>query len=176
MDWYNKLAANLSGIIFIMLLLPLGALAQKHKTADKEILACIAKNKKAQSVVDSNFSAYKWATELEKNCGKVIDGKYEAGLLFEIAKEKNVAAMLLNISGRCAALKKSKKYLKSIHEVFKTAVKSKKTSKKVGELFTERVESVSLKKNHLRKIRKRAGIVARLLDGKKIKLWEKFLD
>lgn len=173
---YNKLTANVLGIILITLLLPWGAIAQKHKTADAEVRACIAKNKRAQSVADSNFSAYKWATELEKNCGKVIDGKYEAGLLFEIAKEKNVAAMLVSISGKCAALKSSKKYIKSIHNIFKTAVKSKKTSKKVGELFTERVETVSLKKHHLRKIRKRAGIIARLLDGKKIKIWEKFLD
>jgi len=150
--------------------------AQKHKTTDEEIRNCITQYKKKQTVVDSNFSAYKWAVALEKNCGKVIDGNFEAGLLFEIAQEKIVTDLLVNLSNRCSTLKQPQKYLKTIQKIFKTAVKTKKTSKKVGELFTEKVESVSLKKYHLRKIRKRAGIVAKILNGEKLKIWEKLLD
>lgn len=173
---YNKFTIGLLGIILFTSITASSLFAQKHKTADKEILTCIAENKQAQDVVDSSFSAYRWARELEKNCGKVIEGKHEAGLLFEIAQEKNVAHMLLKMASHCKPLKTSKKYLKSMHDIFKTAVKTKKTSKKVGELFTESVESVSLKKYHLRKIRKRAAIIAKLLDGKKLKVWEKLLN
>ena len=173
---HNKFTVCLLGIAFITLINSSHTFAQRHKTSDQEIRNCIAQYKKKQTVVDSNFSAYKWATELEKNCGKVIDGNYEAGMLFEIAKEKVVADFLLSFSKRCSTLKQPRKYLKTIQKIFKTAVKTKKTSKQVGELFTERVESVSLKKYHLRKIRKRAGIIAKILNGEKLKIWEKLLD
>lgn len=173
---YNKFTIGLLSIILFTTLTTSPLFAQKHKTTDKEILTCITENKQAQDIVDDGFSAYHWAKELEKNCGKVIEGKHEAGLLFEIAQEKNVVHMLLQMTSHCKPLKTSKKYLKSIDNIFKTAVKTKKTSKKVSELFTESVESVSLKKYHLRKIRKRAAIVAKLLDGKKLKVWEKLLN
>ncbi|EAY27929.1 hypothetical protein M23134_02598 [Microscilla marina ATCC 23134] len=161
--------------MIVLYVLPANVFAQKHKTNDQEILACIAKNKSAQGVVDSAFSAYKWAIELEKNCSKVIDGEHEAGVLFAIADEAVVAEMLWEMSKRCTPLKDAQEYLETIHEIFKSSVKTKKTTKK-GELFTRKVESVSLKKYHVRKIRKRAEIVAKIINGEKLSLFQKLLD
>ncbi len=173
---HNKLTICLLQILLFTFMSINASFAQQYKTTDQEIRDCITQYKKKQTVVDSGFSAYQWAVNLEKNCGKVIDGNFEAGLLFEIAQEKIVTDLMVSLSNRCGALKPVKKYLKTIQKIFKNSVKTKKSSKKVGELFTERVESVSLKKYHLRKIRKRAGIVAKLLNGKKLKIWEKLLD
>lgn len=172
----KKNAACLFGLIVLLYILPMQqALAQKHRANDKKIWACIAKNKRAQNVVDSNFSAYKWAITLEKNCAKVIDGKHDAGILFAIADEEAVAEMLWKLSKHCEPLKDAEKYLATIQEIFKTSVKTKKVTKQ-GELFTRKVESVSLKKYHVRKIRKRAEIVAKIINGERLSLFQKLLD
>ncbi|WP_299458214.1 hypothetical protein [uncultured Microscilla sp.] len=171
----HKKTACLLGLMIILYVLPANLLAQKHKTNDQEILTCIAKNKSAQGIVDSAFSAYKWAVKLEKNCAKVIDGEHEAGVLFAIADEAAVAEMLWKLSKHCTPLKDAQDYLETIHEIFESSVKTKKTTKK-GELFTRKVESVSLKKHHVRKIRKRAEIVAKIINGEKLNLFQRLLD
>lgn len=169
-------AACLFGLIVLLYIMPLqGAMAQKHRTNDQTILSCVAKNKRAHSVVDSSFSAYKWAITLEKNCAKVVSGKYDAGLLFAIADDEAIVEMLWRLSKRCAPLKSAEKYLKTMHEIFKKSVKTKKKTKK-GELFTRKVESVSLKKYHVRKIRKRAEIVAKIINGESLSLLQRLLD
>jgi formylmethanofuran dehydrogenase subunit A len=172
----KKNVACLFGLIVLLYIVPIQrVMAQKHRANDQKILECIAKNKRAQSVVDSNFSAYKWAITLEKNCAKVVSGKHDAGVLFAIADEEAVVEMLWRLSKRCEPLKSAEKYLETIHEIFKKSVKTKKHTKK-GELFTRKVESVSLKKYHVRKIRKRAEIVAKIINGESLSLFQKLLD